>query len=229
MSAPPGEGHGQYPGQPQQFEQTPQDDFAQQDAAAGTAPSKKKKRGYAAQAFEVGSGANAAVGDLTQGTQGGGQQYGFPGSQQTANLYEGFSQPDPQQGVAGQGYQYSLAPNQPQQQAAYVGYQAPDQGYGASASQPVAQGVAGITQGMGGMQLGAQPQHQYQQPGAVANPQPARVGPLNQLYPTDLMNSPFSVSELDLPPPPIVLPPNVSHLLPSTGNSITTLTIFGLP
>lgn len=210
MSAPPGEGHGQYPGQPQQFEQTPQDDFAQQDAAAGTAPSKKKKRGYAAQAFEVGSGANAAVGGLTQGTQGGGQQYGFPGSQQTANLYEGFSQPDPQQGVAGQGYQYSLAPNQPQQQAAYVGYQAPDQGYGASASQSVAQGVAGITQGMGGMQLGVQPQHQYQQPGAVANPQPARVGPLNQLYPTDLMNSPFSVSELDLPPPPIVLPPNSS-------------------
>lgn len=34
--------------------------------------------------------------------------------------------------------------------------------------------------------------------------------PLNQLYPTDLMGQPFNVSELDLPPPPIVLPPNVS-------------------
>lgn len=36
-----------------------------------------------------------------------------------------------------------------------------------------------------------------------------RAGPLNQLYPTDLLNQPFNVSELDLPPPPIILPPNV--------------------
>jgi len=27
-----------------------------------------------------------------------------------------------------------------------------------------------------------------------------------------LLNQPFNVSELDLPPPPIILPPNVSSL-----------------
>jgi protein transport protein SEC24 len=64
------------------------------------------------------------------------------------------------------------------------------------------------------MQLGGQPQSQYQQPGQAAAQQPARVGPLNQLYPTDLMNNPLAVSELDLPPPLIVLPPNVSSMDP---------------
>lgn len=38
----------------------------------------------------------------------------------------------------------------------------------------------------------------------------ARAVSLNQLYPTDLLNQPFNVAELDFPPPPIVLPPNVS-------------------
>ncbi|KAG6017452.1 COPII subunit [Claviceps lovelessii] len=211
MSAPPHEGYGQSHDQPRQFGHPSQDGFEQQDAAAAAAaaaaPSKKKKRGYAAQAFEVGSGANVAVGAQTHG---GVQQYGIPASQQTATPYGAYAQPDPQQSVVGQGYQYPQSPNQPQQQAAYGGYQAPDHGYGAPTSPTGAQGVAGLTQAMGGMQLGGQPQHQYQQPGAVANQQPARVGPLNQLYPTDLMNSPFSVSELDLPPPPIILPPNSS-------------------
>ncbi|KAG6041832.1 COPII subunit [Claviceps citrina] len=214
MSAPPNEGYGPYHDQPQQFEHHSQGGFDQQNAAAPTAapplapnPWRKKKREYAAKAFDVGSGANAAVGGQTQG---GGQQYGIPASPQTATPYGSYSQPDPQQGVVGQGYQYPQAPNQPQQQAAYGGYQAPAQAYGTSLSQPGAQGLAGITQAMGGMQLGAQPQQQYQQPAAVVSQQPARVGPLNQLYPTDLTNSPLSVSELDLPPPPIVLPPNSS-------------------
>jgi len=50
-------------------------------------------------------------------------------------------------------------------------------------------------------------------PGQAQPQQPARFGPLNQLYPTDLMSQPFNVSELDLPPPPIVLPQNVRTLL----------------
>ncbi|KAG5950121.1 COPII subunit [Claviceps sorghi] len=201
MSAPPHQGYAQYHDQPQPIEHPSQDGFEPQDGAAAAVHSKKKKRGYAAQAFEVGSGANAAVG---------GQQYGIPASPQTATPYGGYPPPDPQQSAAGHGYQYPQAPNQPLQQAAYGGYQAPDHGYGAPVSSPGAPGVAGITQAMGGMQLGGQAQHQYQQPGAVANQQPARVAPLNQLYPTDLMNSPFPVSDLDLPPPSIVLPPNSS-------------------
>jgi protein transport protein SEC24 len=44
---------------------------------------------------------------------------------------------------------------------------------------------------------------------------PAQLAPaqrgaqLNQLYPTDLLNQPFNVAELDYPPPPAILPPNV--------------------
>ncbi|KFG82373.1 Protein transport protein SEC24 [Metarhizium anisopliae] len=204
MSAPPADGYGQYPGQPEQPEQPAQAGFAPQDASVA-APSKKKKRGYAAQAFEVGSGANAAVGGQMQG---GGQQYGMPAAQQPV-AYGNYPQPDAQHQAPGPGYQYSQAPVQPQQQVPY-GYQAPDQSYASAGPQPSGPGVAGITQGMGGMQLGGQPQQQYQQPGQAFTQQPARVGPLNQLYPTDLMNNPFSVSELDLPPPPIVLPANSS-------------------
>ncbi|KID92519.1 Protein transport protein SEC24 [Metarhizium guizhouense ARSEF 977] len=204
MSAPPADGYGQYPGQPEQPEQPAQAGFAPQDASIA-APSKKKKRGYAAQAFEVGSGANAAVGGQMQGS---GQQYGMPAAQQPV-AYGNYPQPDAQHQAPGPGYQYSQAPVQPQQQVSY-GYQAPDQGYASAGPQPSGPGVAGITQGMGGMQLGGQPQQQYQQPGQAFTQQPARVGPLNQLYPTDLMNNPFSVSELDLPPPPIVLPANSS-------------------
>lgn len=208
MSAPPNDGYGQYSGQPEQLEQPAQDGTAQDAAAA--APSKKKKRGYAAQAFEVGSGANSAVGGQIQG---GGQQYGMPAPQQPA-AYGNYPQPEPQPQAPGSGYQYPQAPIQPQQPAPYGGYQAPDQGYANTAPQSGGPGVTGITQGMGGMQLGGQPQQQYQQPGPAAAQQPARVGPLNQLYPTDLINNPFSVSELDLPPPPIVLPPNVSEVSP---------------
>ena len=42
--------------------------------------------------------------------------------------------------------------------------------------------------------------------------QPAQTSPpvINQLYPSDLISSPFQVHELDLPPPAINLPPNTS-------------------
>ena len=47
-----------------------------------------------------------------------------------------------------------------------------------------------------------------QKPAPQAAPQRGPV--LNQLYPTDLLNQPFNVQELDYPPPPAILPPNVS-------------------
>ncbi|KJZ72387.1 Protein transport protein sec-24 [Hirsutella minnesotensis 3608] len=219
MSAPPNDGYGQYPGQQQpqqqQFEQPGHPDASQPDAASAAAHGKKKKRGYAAQAFEVGSGANATVGGQIPGV---GQQYGMPPvQQQQPAAYGGYPQPDLQQpAAAAPGYQYSQGYPAPQaggqhtaqpQQGTYGGYPGPDQGY-APPVQPGAGGVAGITQGMGGMQLGGQPQQQQQQQPMGAQAQ--RAGPLNHLYPTDLMNQPFSVAELELPPPPIVLPPNTS-------------------
>jgi protein transport protein SEC24 len=48
------------------------------------------------------------------------------------------------------------------------------------------------------------------QTGPAQPPQAStRPAVLNQLYPTDLLNQPFNVAELELPPPPIILPPNV--------------------
>ncbi|KAF4589347.1 Protein transport protein SEC24 [Ophiocordyceps camponoti-floridani] len=201
MSAPPNDGYGQFPGQqPLQYQQNVDQagNPLQPDAsaaAAASAPGKKKKRGYAAQAFDVGSGSNAGQ------MPGLGQpQPPYAAHQQTPG-YPAFPAPDAHQqpayhqsyGAPQPGLQQQ--PQQPQPQS-YGGYQAPDQGYPAP-------GAAAITQGMAGMQLGGQPQqHQLQQA--------PRAGPLNHLYPTDLMNQPFNVSELDLPPPPIVLPPNTS-------------------
>src|SRR5688572_569462 len=207
MAEPSGDGqYGQYAqADPSQgFQQgAPQPEVA-------TAAGKKKKRGYAAGAFDVGSGANAAAGGQLQG---GGQQ--FAGAPTPA--YGGYPQPDqqqpqpPQPGAQGypqygQGYDAQQQP--PAQQPGYGGYPAPDQGYPAPAGPTgAAQGVAGITQGMGTMQMGGQPGPQpqpYQQQPQLAGPQGPTAphmnrGPLAQLYPTDLMNQPFNVSELDLP------------------------------
>ncbi|KAF2402266.1 COPII component protein [Trichodelitschia bisporula] len=58
-----------------------------------------------------------------------------------------------------------------------------------------------LAQQFGQMNIQSQPQVP---PGVQAAPQ------LNQLYPSDLISQPFSVQELDLPPPPINLPPNTS-------------------
>jgi protein transport protein SEC24 len=206
MSAPPNDGYGQFQGQPydqqaaQPYEDQPQDNVQQ----AG-APGKKKKRGYAAQAFDVGTGANATAGGAMQA---GAQPYGMP-PVQNAPAYGGYGASDPQAAASPAGFQqpYGQQPAAPQQPA--YGYQAPDQGYQSQVPQPGpgTPGVAGITQGMGGMQIGPQPGNQQPPQQGVHAVRPAV---LNQLYPTDLLNQPFNASELDLPPPPIFLPPNSS-------------------
>lgn len=167
------------------------------EAAGG----KKKKRAYAAQAFDVGSGANAAVG----GQLPGGGQFGTPQPAAAGYGYPG-QEAQPAVGAAAYG-----APQTYGSPGAAPGFQPPD-AYGA----PPAPGVAGITQGMAGMQMG------QGQPAPQQVPPQACVGPLNQLYPTDLLNQPFNVSELDLPPPPIILPPNVSTRgFPTSLRSLT--------
>jgi protein transport protein SEC24 len=173
---------------------------AEHDAAG-----KKKKRGYAAQAYDFGAGANSGLGGQTQG--GAPAQPAFGGYPAAV---------DNQQPAYGAAPQYGAqvggpAPGAPQaygQPAQYPGpgYAPPEPQYG-HAPAAASPGVAGITQGMGQMGMGA-PQAQAQ-PGA--QPQaPGRPTVLNQLYPTDLLNQPFNVAELELPPPPIVLPANVS-------------------
>ncbi|KAM3465494.1 hypothetical protein MY5147_009260 [Beauveria neobassiana] len=198
MSAPAGDGFGQFQGQPQHQ----QPDAPVDAGAAGAAP-KKKKRGYAAGAFDVATGANA-----------GGQ---MPGAAPPAPQYGGYPQVDmqqqqqqQQQQQAAGGYQYGQTYGAPQPgapQQGYGGYPAPDQ-----AAQTVGQDVAGITQGVAGMNMGAQ-----QPPSMPMAPQ-ARQAALNQLYPSDLLSQPFNVAELDLAPPPINLPPNSSVTRSETAN-----------
>ncbi|KAM7221487.1 hypothetical protein V8F06_003059 [Rhypophila decipiens] len=204
--AAPNEGYGQYP--PQQYGQEPQ--YGEPPSEGYANPSspppqaglqqvpehgKKKKRAYAAGAFEVASGANAGTG-LPAGGQFGAPAPGAP-------VYGGYPQQDAQPAA------YGAAPapyGAPQPGAPGVGgYQAPEPYYpGSNVHIAAPGGVAGITSGLGAMQLGAGAQQPQQLP-----PQP-RPGPLNHLYPTDLLNQPFNVSELELPPPPIILPPNSS-------------------
>ncbi|EOO02583.1 putative transport protein sec24 protein [Phaeoacremonium minimum UCRPA7] len=207
MSA-PNDGYGQYPQQPYgQQAGYPDPAAAGYENPAGSPPpsatapqaadhGKKKKRAYAAGAFDVGSGANAAVG----GQQQGGGQFGAP--QPVATGYGGYPAPEqPQASPYGAPQPYGS----PVQATGAGGYQAPEPYYPSSGAPAGPGGVSGLTQGMAGMQLGGT--GQPAQPAAAAQPRP---GPLNQLYPTDLLNQPFNVSELDLPPPPIILPPNSS-------------------
>ncbi|KAJ1325569.1 protein transport protein SEC24 [Microdochium nivale] len=198
---------GQYPSEQHAFEQDPSQDPSQDPTQAGgfAAPDqgKKKKRGYATQAFEYGAGGNAGATPSTGG--------GAPAPGGAAYPGQGFQggYPSPTQGVPFGQQQQGVPGGQP----AVGGYQGPDQYYNSGPS-PGVTGMAGITSNMAGMNLqgpGAQQSASQQMP---QQPRPA----LNQLYPTDLLNQPFNVSELDLPPPPCILPPNSSVTQSPTAN-----------
>ena len=77
----------------------------------------------------------------------------------------------------------------------------PAQGYVSPGAPPVPQ----MAQQFGAMSMDPQ----QMPPQQMQPPQAPRPVPLNQLYPTDLIAQPFNVTELDYPPPPIVLPPGV--------------------
>ncbi|RMD41305.1 hypothetical protein DV735_g3837, partial [Chaetothyriales sp. CBS 134920] len=145
----------------------------------------------AGQAYEFGSGANAALG----GQQPGGAPapaYGTYSSQQDAAGYP--------QG----GYQQNPAAVQQGSTPMYghsdlTGYQAPTAAYPSTQQQPPQQqpgsgGIPALTQQFGHMDMSQKP----------------------LLYPTDLNNQPFNVAELDYPPPPAILPVNTS-VTPSPG------------
>ncbi|POS82684.1 vWA-like protein, partial [Erysiphe pulchra] len=177
---------------------------------------KKKKRGYAAQAYEFGAGANSSLGGQIQG----GAQFQQP----QGPAYNGgyAAQPDPQIPYGAPYYGSQSVPVNSGAQASAIGGPTPYTGIG---YQPPNSGnsninastdLAGITQSMGQMGIN------NTQPGIQkAAPQVARPLVLNQLYPTDLLSQPFNVGELDLPPPPIILPPN-SSVTPSPNANCST-------
>ena len=184
-------------------------------ADPGAVAGKKKRRGVPEQAYSFGQGANVAVGAMPPTTQD--QSYG----QQPQPVHEQGTYGQPAYG----GYSSTTTAQQPAygqpqygqpqygQQPGVGEYQAPDAGYPVS-GQP---DVGGLTQDMSSMGFNRTPQPPPQQ-GQSNRPH------LNQLYPTDMMNQPFQVTELDLPPPPIVLPPNVSLCALLTEQQLTRQT-----
>ena len=162
----------------------------EQHGAISAAAGGRKKRAYAGQAYEFGAGTNSALrGQQQRGAQGGAGAYGQqpPLQQQPAYGAGGYGQT---QQPATQGY---VQPDS----ATVGGYHPPGAGYPAPAN------VGQLNQQMGQMNMADKPPAQ----------QPMQRGTqLNQLYPTDLLNQPLNVAELDFPPPPVVLPPNVSNI-----------------
>ncbi|OAA54507.1 protein transport protein [Niveomyces insectorum RCEF 264] len=190
MSAPYGQPYGGEPSPytDQQQQQQPFQDAPHPESQGPPPPvghsghaehGKRKKRAYAADAFNVGSGANVVA-------AGGGGAYGG-----------GAGLPAGGPAYGGYGAQQPLGQDPQALGGGAVPYGIPQQG---------APGVVGPGPPL--QQQQQQQQQQFPQPQQAGLP--PRAGPLNQLYPTDLMSQPFNVSELDLPPPPIILPPNSS-------------------
>ena len=191
------------PNQHEQYDANQHDDLQPSSPAQGVpqAPSaaSRKKRHYAGQAYDFGGGANSGLGGQQQGGA-----YPPPGAAYNQPGYQ-TGQPAPPGPVYGSGPTspaFGGAPGYGQQPPAVGGYQSPDPNYPTHGAPPGPPGVGGITQSMGNLAMGGQGQHQA--PHMQGRP------PMNQLYPTDLLNQPLNVSELDLPPPPIILLPNVS-------------------
>ena len=167
-------------------------------AGPGPAQGRKKRRYYAGQAYEFGAGGNAAA--TPAGAQGGQPLTGFNQQQDAAGYPQG-------------GYAQNPAAVQPGQTPMYGGqdqnvggYQPPGATYPTQQPQAAAAPVQGMTQQFGQMDMNQRHQPQQQPQAAQQNQAPR----LNQLYPTDLQNQPLNVAELDYPPPPAILPPNVS-------------------
>ncbi|KAH9822057.1 Protein transport protein sec24 [Teratosphaeria destructans] len=195
------------------YDQNGQMEHPQQQAPvpAGAA---KKKRAYAGQAYEFGAGANAGL--MGQQAPPGAAYAASPAPAQAAYGYPSQAQPQQQQQPS-----YGI-PQQPQYgdanmpaygQPAYGppqagGYEPPQPSYPAhGATGILQQGVQGVTQGFQQMGLAGTPQP----PQPPQQPAPTQMR-LNPLMPVDIsmQGQPFHVSDLDQPPPPIILPPNSS-------------------
>lgn len=195
------DGYGQQQAQPYEQAGFEEPSSPTQANAAASVPATshggRKKRAYAGQAYEFGAGPNSA---LAGEQQGGGSYGGYPVQQQQQGYPQSAygADPVPPGQPAAPGY------GQPAM-AGVGGYQPPGPTYPAHGATASLGSVGGMTQQFGQMGLG-----EKQPP----PPQLQRGQQLNQLYPTDLLNQPFNVAELDYPPPPVILPPNVSLSFP---------------
>lgn len=166
--------------------------------APGPAQGRKKRRDYAGQAYEFGAGGNAAATPIGQGQPPEAAGYNTYSTQQDAAGYpQGGYQQNPTAVQQGQTPMYGAQPAA----APMGGYQPPAPQYPTQQSP-----VPPMTQQFGQMDLSQKPP-----PAQQPQQQPGRPPVLNQLYPTDLQNQPLNVAEIDYPPPPAILPANVSH------------------
>ena len=197
QSPPPPDGYGQNASSPNYQDYETQDPPGVPPAPpqGGPAPGGRKKRAYAGQAYEFGAGANASLGGQQQGGAPAPAPQGYSAQQDAAGYPQGGYQQNPT------AVQQGNVPMYPQDSGSMGGYQPPAPAYPTQPQQP-APSIGGVTQQFGQMNMS-----QGQQPPAA----PAKAPVLNQLYPTDLSNQPLNVGELDYPPPPAILPPNVSH------------------
>ena len=189
---------------------------------SGAGQASRKKRTYAGQAFDFGSGTNVPPGGQPQGPA------AYAGAPQES--YGGYPQQPQQPGYPQAGYGTApistpgpVSEHQQHEFAGVGGYQPPDQGY---SSQNAVAGMGGITNQFGQMNVGGQ------QAAAPRQLQHHRTQPLNQLIATDLVNQPFHVSELDVPPPAIILPQNVGeagHSGPSCQANVPSRQALLLP
>ena len=172
-----------------------------QGAAPAASAAARRKRQYAGQAYDFGAGANAPLGGQQQAGGPPGAGFGGHAQQLQQATYPSYGY-GAEQGAAAPVASPTFG--QPSASAPVGAYSAPEAGYPTHGLAPG--GVNAITHGMSNMAVGSSPQSMASRP------------TLNQLYPTDLLNQPFNVTELDLPPPPILLPANVSTYGPRQMN-----------
>lgn len=170
-----------------------------QGAAPVSSAAARRKRQYAGQAYDFGAGANAALGGQQQAGGPPGAGFGAHSHQQQQAAYPSYGY-GAEQGAAAPVASPTFGPPH----TSVGAYSAPEAGYPAHGLAPA--GVNAITHSMSNMAVGGSPQSMASRPA------------LNQLYPTDLLNQPFNVTELDLPPPPILLPTNVRAYDPTHMN-----------
>jgi len=146
-----------------------------------------KRRGYAEEQYDFGAGANAGLTPAQNPLYAGQSMGGYPNAQE--QQHSQFVSP---MGGA------------PPAMGAQGGYGVPQGMSGAGAGniaaggyEPTgAPGMGGVTQSFG--QMGLTPAGGIQ-----------KAQSLNPLFTIDLMQQPFNVAELEIPPPEIILPPNV--------------------
>ena len=185
----------QYDNSQPEYEENPA--APQPGAGAGS----RRKRHYAGQAYDFGKGSNSALGGQPALGVPNPGPYPLPPGASNVSYGQQPQQGGYHQAAYGDDRASPQMPNDGHQAAGVGGYLPPGPGYSFNAPPPVQPGVGGITQGMSNMNMGGQPQYHPQQVEQRMR--------LNQLYPTDLLNQPFHASELDLAPPPVILPPNV--------------------